>query len=90
MEAKIAVAYLNTKYRIHASTCRDLARDVQKGFAVTTYDAGTTLAEIAASEFSDFIYEDPEYYTPEVTLNTFAQDCDLLECSEHVLGAPVL
>lgn len=82
----IAVTYANGEYRVHAANCADVKRTPGARDAMT-YDDGTTIAQIAATEFADFIYEDPDYYTPARTTTDFLHSATILPCAKSRLGS---
>jgi hypothetical protein len=81
----ITVVYTGGHYRIHRWGCRDVK--VRAGDREPdTYEAGTTLLDIARREWGDFVAEDPDYYDDDTLLADFSVNATVLPCAAGLIG----
>lgn len=77
---QLEVVYSNAHYRIHSAACRDAKKEAAKTDGPPRLYDTDSLQEIAECEWSDFIDEDPDYYTTERLLADFRDSCTILPC----------
>jgi hypothetical protein len=83
--ARITCVFIGGNYRIHREGCADIKREPGDRVYIT-YPEGSTMLDIANEEFSDFIQEDPDYYTPSQVLADFEGCSRVLPCTKGHLA----
>ena len=79
--SSVILLYRGGQYRIHSADCSDVVRDVGNGWTARP-PSGGTLLEIARDELSDFMAEDPSFYTDEVVLGILTVESRILRCAQ--------
>jgi hypothetical protein len=77
----VTVLYSRGQYRIHASDCADVQRDVDNGYVPRLPTAGS-LFDMAKEEYADLIAEDPECFDDETVLAAFESVTKILPCAQ--------